>query len=357
MPTVHANGLTLDCEVFGDPAAPPIVLIMGLGLPAVAWPDAFVNGLVERGFRVIRFDNRDCGHSSKLGTGRMPNLPAAIAKAIMRLPVRAPYNLDDMAADTVGLLDALGIDRAHVVGVSMGGMIAQVLAARFPARVTSLTSIMSSSGNPSPRIALGQRRALRAIISRPADPSSIDGVVEHMVRVFGVIGSPGFPTPLEHLKQNFERIARRGLFPLGTARQLLAILASGDRRSLIRRIAAPTLVIHGADDPLVPVAAGVDTAANIPGAKLEIIPGMGHDFALSLQPRLAEMVAAHCRATTPAPAPAPIAAQWPLPAAAPSAAAEPTLAQPATAVAATAPSGIPSLAPAQVPSASDEPAV
>jgi proline iminopeptidase len=303
MPTVQANGLTLDYDVFGDPAAPPILLVMGLGLPGIAWPDAFIDGLVERGFRVIRFDNRDCGHSSKLGGSPMPNLPAAIAKALLRLPVRAPYNLDDMAADTAGLLDALGVEKAHVVGVSMGGMIAQMLAARFPARVASLTSIMSSSGNPSPRVSLGKRRAIRAIISRPADPSSIDSVVNHLVGVFGVIGSPGFPTPLEHLKQNLERIARRGLFPLGTARQLLGILASGDRRPAIRRIMAPTLVIHGADDPLVPVAAGIDTAANIPGAKLEVIAGMGHDFAPALQPRLAEMIAAHCRAAMP-PAPA-----------------------------------------------------
>jgi proline iminopeptidase len=302
MPTAQANGLTLNYDLFGDPAAPPIVLVMGLGLPGLAWPDVFVDALVAHGFRVIRFDNRDCGHSSKLGTGPMPNLPAAIAKALLRLRVRAPYDLDDMAADTAGLLDALGIDKAHVVGVSMGGMIAQMLAARFPARVLSLTSIMSSSGNPSPRVALGKRRALRAIISRPADPTSVDAVVNHLVGVFGVIGSPGFPTPLEHLKQNLERIARHGLFPLGTARQLLGILASGDRRPAIRTIKAPTLVIHGADDPLVPVAAGIDTAANIPGAKVEVIAGMGHDFAPALQPRLAATIAAHCRAAAPAPA-------------------------------------------------------
>lgn len=301
MPAVLANGLTIDYESFGDPAAPAVLLIMGLGLPAIAWPDAFVQGLTERGFRVIRFDNRDCGHSAKFGVGKMPNLPAAIAKALLRLKVRAPYTLDDMAADTAGLLDALGIERAHLVGVSMGGMIGQVLAARHPARVKSLVSIMSSTGNPRPSVALGDRRAIRAIISRPADPTSIEGVVDHLVGVFGVIGSPGFPTPEHVLRQDLERVARRGLYPPGTARQLLAILASGDRRPLLAKITAPTLVIHGADDPLVPLAAGRDTAAHIRGARLEVIPGMGHDLARSLLPRLVELVATHCRAAEPVP--------------------------------------------------------
>jgi len=298
MPTLQANGLTLDYESFGDPAAPPIVLIMGLGMPAIAWPDAFVNGLVERGFRLISFDNRDAGNSTKFGAGKMPNLATSIAKALLRLPVRAPYNLDDMATDTAGLLDALALDRAHVVGVSMGGMIAQVLAARCPTRVMSLTSIMSSSGNPNPRVALGKRRALEAIISRPAEPTSIEAVVDHFVRVFGVIGSPGFPTPVDILKRDVERVVRRGFHPNGTARQLLAILASGDRRALIEKITAPTLVIHGADDPVVPVAAGRDTATHISGAKLEIIPGMGHDFSSAILPTLVEMITAHCCAVT-----------------------------------------------------------
>jgi pimeloyl-ACP methyl ester carboxylesterase len=306
MPSLQANRLTLEYESVGDPAAPAILLIMGLGMPAAAWPLAFVIGLVERGFRTICFDNRDAGNSTKIGSGKTPNLPASIAKALLRLPVRAPYNLDDMAADTAGLLDALALDRVHMVGVSMGGMIAQVLAARYPERVTSLTSIMSSSGNPSPRVALGKRRALQAIISEPADPTNIEAMVDHFVRVFGMICSPAFPTDVNVLKRDFERVVRRGLDPQGTKRQLLAILASGDRRALIEKITAPTLVIHGADDPLVPVAAGRDTAAHIRGAKLEIIAGMGHDFAPGLLPRLVELIVAHCReAVRPASAPRP----------------------------------------------------
>ena len=154
MPTVVANGLALAYEVRGDPDASPLVLVMGLGMPLVLWPDAFVDGLLQHGFRVVCFDNRDCGHSEKLPRGPRPNLPLAIGRALLRLKVRAPYTLDDMAKDVVGLLDALGIARAHLVGVSLGGMIAQVMAVRFPDRVTSLTSIMASSGNP--RVSLGK---------------------------------------------------------------------------------------------------------------------------------------------------------------------------------------------------------
>jgi proline iminopeptidase len=175
-------------------------------------------------------------------------------------------------------------------------MIAQVLAARHPRRVASLTSIMSSSGNRSPRIALGKRPALRAILSRPQDAHDVERLADHYVRVLGVIGSPGYPGEPLAQRAHVERIVRRGYHPAGTARQLLAMLASGDRRALIARITAPTLVIHGADDPLVPVAAGVDTARSIPGARLEVIPGMGHDLPAALLPRLAGAIVDHVRA-------------------------------------------------------------
>ncbi|MFN3566324.1 MAG: alpha/beta fold hydrolase [Burkholderiaceae bacterium] len=288
MPAAIVDGLTLDYESFGDPAAPAVLLVMGLGLPGIAWPDELVDALVRAGFRTIRFDNRDCGHSTKLRSAPLPSAPWAIARALLRLPVRAPYTLDDMAADTVGLLDALGIGRAHVVGASLGGMIAQVVAARYPARAASLVSIMSTTGNPNPRVAFGRHRALRAILSRPLDPDDVDRVVDHLVHVFGVIGSPGFPTGQKLLRERLERVARRGWYPAGTMRQLLAILASGDRRRLLARITAPTLVIHGRDDPLVPLAAGQDTARAIRGARLEVIEGMGHDLAPGVLPILAE---------------------------------------------------------------------
>ena len=299
---VEANGITLDVEVHGDhgePGAPVLLLIMGLSMPAAAWPDAFIRQLVDAGLRVITFDNRDAGHSSRLRSARLPNLPLAIARALLRLPVPAPYTLDDMAQDAAALLDALGIGRAHVVGASMGGMIAQVLAARHPQRVLTLTSIMSNTGNPRPRVALGKRRALRAIIERPRNPNDLQQVTDHLVRVFGVIGSPGFPSEPQALRAHLERVARRGYDAAGGARQLLALLASGDRRPLLAHITAPTLVIHGRDDPLVPVAAGIETARLIRGAQLEVIAGMGHDFPDALLPGIVASIVSHVRSAQP----------------------------------------------------------
>jgi pimeloyl-ACP methyl ester carboxylesterase len=293
--TIAANGLEFDVEEFGAGSAPPVLLIMGLGMPAAAWPDEFCARLAGQGLRVIRFDNRDSGHSSRIDAARRTNVRLAFARALLRLPVHAPYTLDDMAGDAAALLTALGIDKAHVVGASMGGMIAQVLAAQHPQRVASLTSIMSSTGNPSPRVALGKRKALRAIMNRPRDIDDQETLTEHLMNVFGVIGSPGYRSEPAVMRTQLRRVAHRGYDPRGAERQLLAILASGDRRALLARITAPTLVIHGADDPLVPVAAGVDTARSIRGAQLKVIPGMGHDFAPALQPLIADAIAAHVR--------------------------------------------------------------
>jgi len=300
MPIVEANGLRIDCEVHGEPGAPVVLLVMGLGMPAALWPDPLVQALTGAGFRVVTFDNRDSGGSTRLEGLGVPNVLRAIGRALLRRPVAAPYTLDDMAADTVGMLDALGTGPVHVVGASMGGMIGQVLAARYPARVLSLTSIMSNTGNPERRIAFGRWKALRAIIHRPPPPDDHEAVVRHLVRVFSVIGSPAYRHEMDAMRPLFERVARRGLYRAGTARQLLAILSTGDRRPLLAQITAPTLVLHGADDPLVPVAAGRDTAAHIRGAQLEIIEGMGHDFPPSLMAQVAARIAAHCRAAQPA---------------------------------------------------------
>ncbi len=297
MTAVAANGITIEYESLGDPSAPPILLIMGLGMPLVAWPDAFCQGLIDRGFRVIRFDNRDSGLSTKIRVRRQPNLVAALAAAWLRLPVRSPYTLDAMAADVVGLLDALDIARAHIVGLSMGGMIAQIVAAAFPERVLSLTSIMSSSG--SRKVSQPRPDAKRALLSKPRDPGDPENVIDHLVGVFGVIGSPGFPTDRAALREQVARTVRRGHCPAGMTRQLVAIIASGDRRRQLSRITAPTLVIHGADDPLVPVAAGRDTAHHIAGAKLMVIEGMGHDLAPGLVPILVDAIAAHCHGSEP----------------------------------------------------------
>jgi proline iminopeptidase len=282
----------IEYESLGDPRQPTILLIMGLGMQLTGWPDEFCHGLVARGYRVVRFDNRDCGLSGRAPGKKRANLMLAMAAAALHLPVRTPYTLEDMAGDAIGLMDRLGIARAHIVGASMGGMIAQVLAARWPQRVLSLTSIMSTSGNR--RVSRPSKPARKVLLSRPADPKDPESVIEYMVEMFGVIGSPGYPSTREELRQRLGCSVRRAYEPAGTARQLLAIIASGDRRKLLRTISAPTLVIHGAADPLVPLAAGRDTANNISGASLLVIDGMGHDFPDALMPRLAQAIADHC---------------------------------------------------------------
>lgn len=291
MPTAAVNGLTIEYDVHGAAGAPPLLAIMGLSMPAAAWPPALIDLLVDRGARVVTFDNRDAGGSTRLDGVRTIPVAAAIARAALRLQVPAPYTLHDMAADGFGLLDALGIARAHLVGVSMGGMIAQLMAAKQPQRVASLTSIMSSTGNPSPRVAFGRPRALRAILRRPEDPRDLQSLVDSLERKFSVIGTPMAPQERAMQRAHYERIARRGLDSAAARRQLLAVLATGDRRPWLGRITAPTLVLHGRLDPLLPVAAGVETAACIPGAKLVVIEGMGHDLPPPLLPRIADEIA------------------------------------------------------------------
>ncbi len=292
MPAAAANGLTIDYDLHGAADAPPLLAIMGLSMPAAAWPPALIDLLVVHGLRVITFDNRDAGGSTKFGGARTIPVAAAIARAALGLHVPAPYTLHDMAADTVGLLDALGIERAHVMGVSMGGMIGQLMAAKYPQRVASLTSMMSSTGNPSPRVAFGRPRAIRAILRRPADPRDLQSLVDNLEHKFSVIGTPMAPQQRAAQRDHYERIARRGLDTAASRRQLLAVLATGDRRPWLQRITAPTLVLHGRLDPLLPVAAGIETAECIAGARLVVIEGMGHDLPPQLLPRIADEVAA-----------------------------------------------------------------
>ena len=297
MSSAQVNNLSLEYEILGRDDAPPLLLIMGLGMQLVAWPDAFCAQLVAQGFRVIRFDNRDVGLSTKLDHLGTPNVPIEFAKFMLRLPLKGPYYIDDMANDAAGLLSALGIARAHIVGASMGGMIAQNLAANHPHKVQSLTSIMSTTGRrslPGPTW-----KARTALLAPPAKRGDIAGAVARMKKVFRVIGSPGFPEDETILTELCERHVRRDSHPPGMARQLVAIAASGDRTAVLRRIGAPTLVIHGEADPLLPVAAGIDTAAAIRNAKLTRIAGMGHDFPSGLHQRLVEEIATHCRASAP----------------------------------------------------------
>jgi pimeloyl-ACP methyl ester carboxylesterase len=291
MTAVKANGIDIEYEDFGPRDGPVLVLIMGLGMQLIAWPDALCEGLAARGFRVIRFDNRDVGLSTKMASAGHFSVTLLMALAFLRLPVRPPYTLNDMASDTLGLVDALGIARAHFVGASMGGMIAQIIAAEHPDRVSSLVSLLSTSGNralPGP-----EPKVLRALIRRRrrSDPAH---VVKEIMDFLHLIGSPGYPTSDADLRAKVERAVARCYYPQGFARQLLAILTAADRRALLRRIRAPALVLHGAEDPFVPPAAGADTAANIPGAGLRIIPGMGHDLPAALVPFLVEAIAEHC---------------------------------------------------------------
>jgi pimeloyl-ACP methyl ester carboxylesterase len=291
MPVLKANGIGIACESAGNPKHPALLLIMGLGMQLIAWPDDLVDGLVEQGFFVIRFDNRDSGLSDKFAHAGTPNLPLAFLKSLVRWPLRSAYTLSDMAADAVGVLDALGVRKAHVVGASMGGMIAQLIAADYPDRVLSLTSIMSSSGR---RGLPGPTRAARSVLfARPANPSDADSVIDQGVKVFRVIGSPAYPTPEKQLRARIARAIARNVCPSGLARQMVAIAASGERSTQLARIKAPTLVIHGAADPLVPLACGQDTARLIPGARLEVIEGMGHDLPAQLIERLLALIDAH----------------------------------------------------------------
>ena len=288
---IKANGLTLEVEVSGPADGEPILLIMGLGMQLTAWPDALLQALAGRGFRTIVFDNRDIGLSTHFDAWGRPNLGIASIRLAFGMRIRTPYLLADMARDAMGVLDALQLDRVHVLGVSMGGMIAQHLAVDAPARVKNLTLMMTTSGArhlPGPTL-----RARRALLSRPG-ARNIDGLVEHSMRVLRAIGSTAYPNDDATLRARLERSIRRSYHPQGMARHLVAVAASGDRSPLLSRITHPTLVIHGRDDPLVPVACGIDLANQIPGARLELIDGMGHDLPPGLVPRLAELVISHC---------------------------------------------------------------
>lgn len=295
MPQVSANGIALEYEDYGDKSAPPLLLVMGLGAQLTLWPIELVEALVSRGFRVIRYDNRDIGLSHKMEGARAPGMVRHILMKRFGLNPRVPYTLADMAKDGVGLLDALGIGKAHVVGASMGGMIAQHIAFTHPERVLSLTSIMSTTGNP--KLPPAQKQALDVLTRRPASMAETV-LIEHGVKIGRTIGSPGYPTDEARLRANVTRDFRRSFYPAGMPRQLAAIIADGCRRQRLAGVRAPTLVIHGEGDPLVPVEGGRDTAAHIPGARLKTIPGMGHDLPLALVDEIADAIAEHARSTT-----------------------------------------------------------
>jgi pimeloyl-ACP methyl ester carboxylesterase len=280
---VGPSRIEVTYERFGDPRAPPVLLVMGLGAQMLSWHEGFCAELVARGLHVIRFDNRDVGLSSHFPDARAPDVAAARKGDVSS----ASYTVSDMAADTVGLLDALGLESAHIVGASMGGMIAQTIAIEYPGRIRSLTSIMSSTGSRS--VGQAKPEALRAAAGPP--PANRQEAIERSVGVFRVIGSPGFDTDEAERRERVGRAYDRAYDPLGVARQTVAILASGDRTARLRSIDVPTLVLHGAADPLCDVSGGRATAEAIRNAELVVFDGMGHDLPRALWPEIGSRIA------------------------------------------------------------------
>ena len=281
----QAGDVEIAYETFGDAADPPVLLVMGLATQMLGWPDELCQGFADRGHFVVRFDNRDIGLSTHLDAAGPSDIPAIFAGDLSS----AAYTLSDMARDVVGLLDALGLDNAHVVGASMGGMIVQTLAIEHPDRVRSVTSIMSTTGDRT--VGGATQEAMGALLAPPA--TTREGAIERTLTTYRVIGSPGYELDETALRERAGRSYDRAYDPAGVSRQLAAIWASGDRTPRLADVKAPTLVIHGEQDPLVMVSGGHATAAAIPGAELVVIDGMGHDLPRDLWPELIDRISAH----------------------------------------------------------------
>ncbi|EJW13463.1 Beta-ketoadipate enol-lactone hydrolase [Rhodovulum sp. PH10] len=291
MPDIGANGIRIAYDTFGDRRLSALLLVAGSGAQLTFWDAEFCEMLARAGHFVIRFDNRDAGLSTKFDAAGTPDISAVVTAVREGRRVEPPYSLDDMADDAAGLLDSLGIGAAHVCGASMGGMIAQIVACRHPHRVSSLTSIMSSTGNPG--LPHGRPEAIAAVLA-PA-PSEREAYVEHNLAVWRAIWSPGFPFEEARARTFLATGYDRSFCPQGMVRQNVAVIASGDRRPALSSIAAPTLVIHGSADPLIPVEAGEDTARTIPGAELLIVEGMGHDMPTPVWERMAAAIARNAK--------------------------------------------------------------
>ena len=277
MAKAKANGISIEYETFGADKAEPILLIMGLGAQMTRWPLAFCERLAARGFQVIRFDNRDVGLSTHFVEAGVPDMAQVFGAVVGGKAPPVPYTLGDMAADSVGLMDALGIAKAHIVGASMGGMIAQLVAADHPEHALTLTSIMSTTGNPG--LPQAKPEAMAVLTNRPPSPHEDEvAYLAHSLAGARVIGSPGYPFEEAEVSERILSDVKRAYNPTGFSRQIAAVAATGDRREKLKHITVPTLVIHGADDPLAPLAGGHDTAESIPGADILVVPGMGHDL-------------------------------------------------------------------------------
>jgi pimeloyl-ACP methyl ester carboxylesterase len=279
---VKVNGVELAYDTFGNPSDPPLLLVMGLGAQMIRWDEGFCKPLAAQGFWMIRFDNRDVGNSTKFEEAGVPNILALMQAAQQGETISAPYTLSDMASDAVGLLDVLKVEKAHIVGASMGGMIVQMMAIEHPERVLTMTSIMSTTGEAG--VSTPKPEALAVITSVP--PSDRAECIEDAVKKQRILRGPKYPLDEEFVRQYAAQAFDRCFYPEGMTRQIAAILASGSRKKALKSVKVPTLVIHGDADPLVPVEGGKDTAASIPGAKLMIIEGMGHDIPAEVAPQI-----------------------------------------------------------------------
>jgi pimeloyl-ACP methyl ester carboxylesterase len=282
MPQVRANGIDIEYESFGRESDPLVLLIMGFGAHLLFWPETLCEGLAARGFRVVRFDNRDIGKSTHLAGQPAPDPRALFGEVMAGRRPDVPYALDDMADDVIGLMDALGTQHAHIVGASMGGMIAQLVAINHPGRTKSLVSIMSTTGRRD--LPAGNPETL-SVLFRPPNSESRDDLIAASILVQKALASPGFPASEAEMRARAERRTDRAPFDLaGLARQSAALITAPPRNAFLRNVRCPTLVLHGADDPVIPAAAAKDTAESIPGAELVIVPGMSHDFPPGLVP-------------------------------------------------------------------------
>jgi len=297
MPTLVTpnTGIEICYEEQGAPDAPVILLVMGLGAQMTLWPDELVAALVGDGFRVIRYDNRDIGLSQKFEGARAPSLPIQVLRKKIGFPAKVPYKLKDMADDGIGVLDALGIEKAHVVGASMGGMIVQLMAIHHPHRLATMTSIMSTTGNS--KLPQANKNAIDALVA-PLKGMDEETLVAHGLNIARNIGSPEsaeFPFDEASQRERVLKNMRRSVYPAGLPRQLAAIIDDGDRTARLASVRTPTLVLHGEADPLVKLAGGEATAKAISGARLVTYPGWGHDIPLPLIPRIAGEIAGHAR--------------------------------------------------------------
>jgi len=274
MPNIKANSIKIEYETIGNPSSPPLLLIMGLGGQLIHWDDDFCRQLAGKGLFVIRYDNRDTGLSTKFEAAGLPDFSQATSALMQGQSIAAPYSLNDMADDAAGLLEALNIGKAHICGCSMGGMIAQSFAIRHPHRISSLISIYSTTGNPD--LPPPQPAGLEALMTPP--PIERQAYIEYNVKTMQALAGSGFAFDEQFIRSISARSYDRAFYPQGVGRQMLAVMAQGNRKPALASVAVPALVIHGTADPLLAPAHGQDTADAIPGAQLMLIEGMGHDL-------------------------------------------------------------------------------